>query len=284
MEMTFWPAPAKLNLFLHIVGRRADGYHLLQTVFQFLDYGDALRFESLSGGRLRRDGGAAGVPEADDLCIRAANRLQEVANIREGALIELHKHLPMGGGLGGGSSDAATTLVALNHLWKAGLSVEELAELGLELGADVPVFIRGHAAWGEGVGERLQPLDELPEPWYVVIAPPVHVATAQLFANEKLTRDCHPIKIRDFLHGEGGNVFEPVVREQYPEIARALDFLNGYAPARLTGTGACVFAPFPNEGAAREALQHLPDRWRGFVARGVNISPLWRRLQQERPA
>lgn len=274
-----WPAPAKLNLFLHIVGRRADGYHLLQTVFQFLDHGDVLRFESLPGGDVRRTGGASGVPEAEDLCVRAARRLQDAAGLREGVRIHLDKHLPMGGGLGGGSSDAATTLVALNRLWCAGLSEDDLAAIGLELGADVPVFVRGRAAWAEGVGERLQALDGLPEPWYGVICPPVHVATAELFGDPKLTRDCPPLKIRAFLSGEGGNVFEPVVRERYPEVGEVLDFMGGFAPARLTGTGACVFAAFADADAARRALASAKAVWAGFVARGVNRSPLLDRLQ-----
>ena len=276
-----WPAPAKLNLFLHIAGRRADGSHLLQPVFQFLDHGDSLRFESLPGARIRRSGGAAEVPEHEDLCVRAARRLQQVGGVREGAHIILHKRLPLGGGLGGGSSDAATTLVALNRLWNVGLGEDDLAALGLELGADVPVFVRGRAAWAEGVGERLQPLDTLPEPWYCVIRPPVHVATAALFADPKLTRDCPPLKISDFLRGAGGNVFEPVARERYPEVAQALDYLGRYAPARLTGTGACVFAAFSDPAGARRALEPLPAGWTGFVARGANRSPLLRRLQQE---
>ncbi|MEJ2632512.1 MAG: 4-(cytidine 5'-diphospho)-2-C-methyl-D-erythritol kinase [Acidihalobacter sp.] len=271
-----WPAPAKLNLFLHIVGRRADGYHLLQTVFQFVDHGDELRFESLPNGAVRRDGGASQVPEGDDLCVRAALRLQQAAGLREGVRIHLDKRLPMGGGLGGGSSDAATTLVALNRLWGAGLSDNELADLGLELGADVPVFVRGRAAWAEGVGERLQAFDALPEPWYVVLCPPVHVATAELFAHPKLTRACPPLKIRAFLSGEGGNVFEPVVRECYPVIGEALDFLGRFSTARLTGTGACVFAAFPDADAARRALALAA--WPGFVAKGTNRSSLLGRL------
>ena len=279
MSEPAWPAPAKLNLFLHIVGRRADGYHLLQTVFQFLDYGDVLRFDSLPDGVVRRTGGPVQVPEADDLCVRAARRLQQAAGLREGVRIHLDKRLPMGGGLGGGSSDAATTLVALNRLWGANLSEDELAEIGLELGADVPVFVRGRAAWAEGVGERLQALDMLPEPWYAVICPPVHIATAELFADPKLTRDCPPLKIRAFLSGEGGNVFEPVVREHYPEVGEALDFLARFAPARLTGTGACVFAAFPDADEARRALASASPAWSGFVARGMNRSPVSDRLE-----
>ena len=278
MNEPAWPAPAKLNLFLHVVGRRADGYHLLQTAFQFLDHGDVLRFDSLADGVVRRGGGPAQVPEAEDLCVRAALRLQQTAGLREGVRIHLDKRLPMGGGLGGGSSDAATTLVALNRLWGVNLSEDELAGIGLELGADVPVFVRGRAAWAEGVGERLQAFDALPEPWYAVICPPVHIATAELFADPKLTRDCPPLKIRAFLSGEGGNVFEPVVRERHPEVGEALDFLARFAPSRLTGTGACVFAAFPDADEARRALALAPPRWSGFVARGVNRSPLLDRL------
>lgn len=274
-----WPAPAKLNLFLHIVGRRPDGYHLLQTVFQFLDRGDVLRFESVSGGSVRRIGGPLQVSEDEDLCVRAARRLQQVAGLREGVRIHLDKRLPMGGGLGGGSSDAATALVALNRLWRAGLSEDELAAIGLELGADVPVFVRGRAAWAEGVGERLQPLDALSEPWYAVLCPPAHVATAELFGDPKLTRDCPPLKIRAFLSGQGGNVFEPVVRERYPAVGEALDFLGRFAPARLTGTGACVFAAFPDADAARRAVALAPRTWSGFAARGINRSPLLDRLE-----
>ncbi|WP_455384792.1 4-(cytidine 5'-diphospho)-2-C-methyl-D-erythritol kinase [Acidihalobacter prosperus] len=276
-----WPAPAKLNLFLHIVGRRPDGYHLLQTVFQFLDRGDALRFESVPGDGVRRADGPSQVPEDEDLCVRAARRLQQAAGLREGVRIHLDKRLPMGGGLGGGSSDAATTLVALNRLWRAGLSEDDLASLGLELGADVPVFVRGRAAWAEGVGECLQPIDTLPEPWYAVLCPPVHVATAELFADPKLTRDCPPLKIRAFLSGQGGNVFEPVVRERYPTVGEAIDFLGRFAPARLTGTGACVFAAFPDADTARRVVALAPPAWSGFVARGINRSPLLDRLEAQ---
>lgn len=279
MNALAWPAPAKLNLFLHIVGRRADGYHLLQTVFQFLDHGDSLSFESLPGSEIRRGDGPDGVPENEDLCVRAARRLQRESAVREGVSIRLDKRLPMGGGLGGGSSDAATTLVALNRLWRLGLSEDDLAAIGLELGADVPVFVRGRAAWAEGVGERLQAIESLPEPWYAVINPPVHIVTAELFADPKLTRDCAPLTIRAFLSGEGGNVFEPVVRERYPEVGAALECLERFAPARLTGTGACVFAAFPGADEARRALDLLPQAWKGFVARGVNRSPLLARLQ-----
>jgi 4-diphosphocytidyl-2-C-methyl-D-erythritol kinase len=276
---TGWPAPAKLNLFLHITGRRSDGYHLLQSVFQFLDHGDTLHFEPRTDDRIRRVTDLAGVPEEKDLVVRAARLLQEATGYRGGVDIVVEKRLPMGGGLGGGSSDAATVLVALNHLWRLGLAEDRLAELGLRLGADVPVFVRGRAAWAEGVGEHLTPVEGLPEPWFVVLVPPVHIATAELFNDPDLTRNCPPLKIRDFLHGQGGNVFEPVVRRRYPGVAMALDWLGEKGPARLTGTGACVFAPFASEEQARAVLAARPASLDGFVAQGRNRSPLRDRLE-----
>ncbi len=272
-EGLVWPAPAKLNLFLHITGRRADGYHLLQTVFQFLDHGDRLGFTLRDDGHIGRTRPLPGVAEEADLVVRAARRLQAATATRLGALIDLDKRLPLGGGLGGGSSDAATTLVALNRLWGTGLDMGALAALGLELGADVPVFVRGQAAWGEGVGEVLVPVD-LPEPWYVVLIPPVTVSTAEIFAAPELIRDCHPITIRDFLRGEGGNVCEPVVRARYPRVDAALRALSRHAEAHMTGTGACVFAAFDSETVARDAWADLSADWAGFVARGCNRSPL----------
>jgi 4-diphosphocytidyl-2-C-methyl-D-erythritol kinase len=290
---TSWPAPAKLNLFLHITGRRADGYHELQTVFQFLDYGDELRFNLRDDGQVRRINTMAGVPEADDLVVRAARLLQTETGCTQGVDILLEKRLPMGGGLGGGSSDAATTLVALNQLWQLGLDEGRLATLGLSLGADVPVFIRGRAAWAEGVGERLEPLD-LPEPWFVVLLPRVNVSTHELFSDPQLTRDVQPIKIRDYLLrvGVGGvcgalfdgdgtdsighvrNVFEPLVREKYREVDAALTWLTQFAPARLTGTGACVFAAFADESQARYIADQVDGRWQTIVAAACNRSPL----------
>lgn len=272
-----WPAPAKLNLFLHITGRRPDGYHLLQTVFQFLDYSDELRFTLRSDGVIRRLNELPGVPAEKDLVVRAAQLLQQESGSPLGADIHLSKQLPMGGGLGGGSSDAATVLVALNHLWNAGLGVEELASLGLRLGADVPVFVHGLATWAEGVGEQFTPV-ELPEPWFVVLIPPVSVSTAEIFAASELTRNSPPITIRAFLAGEGGNVCEPVVRNRYPAVAAALDWLGQYGAARMTGTGACVFAAFDQEARAREVFAMRPAGWQGFVARGCNRSPLLERL------
>lgn len=281
MTSIAWPAPAKLNLFLHITGRRADGYHLLQTVFQFLDYGDELDFELTGDGTLQRSGALPGVAPEQDLILRAARALQQEVGAQFGAIITLRKRLPMGGGLGGGSSDAATTLAALNHLWRAGLSLDELAALGLRLGADVPVFVRGQAAWAEGVGEVLTPLPELPTPWYLVIAPACQVATAEIFAAPELTRNAQALKISAFLRGQGDNVCEPVVRKRYPEVAAALDWLSRYVPARMSGTGACIFAAFETEAQAQDILQQVPSEWRGFVARGLNESPLRRRLAVE---
>lgn len=273
-----WPAPAKLNLFLHIVGRRADGMHRLQTVFQFLDFGDTLHFRPCEGPRVRLLTSVAGVAEEDNLVVRAARRLQREAGDGLGAEIRIEKRLPAGGGLGGGSSDAATTLVALDHLWGLGLGTERLAEIGLELGADVPVFVRGRAAWAEGVGETLTPVD-LPEPWYLVVVPPVSVSTAAVFADPELTRDCPPLTIGDFLRGDGGNVCEPVVCRHYPAVAGALARLSAYGAARMTGTGGCVFAAFERREDARAAQASLGEAWRSFVARGRNRSPLSRHLE-----
>jgi len=270
-----WLAPAKLNLFLHVVGRRADGFHLLQTVFQFLDYADELRFTVREDGNIQRHGGLAEVPAEQDLVVRAARLLQEQTGCHQGADIHLEKRLPAGGGIGGGSSDAATTLVALDRLWDLQLGTDRLTELGLSLGADVPVFVRGQAAWAEGVGEQLQPV-ELPEPWFLVVHPGVHVATPEIFQAPELTRDHAPITIRDFLAGAGENDCEPVVRARHPQVAQALDWLKDFGQARMTGTGACVFTSFSSQAAAAAALSQLPGHWRGFVARGCNRSPLYR--------
>jgi 4-diphosphocytidyl-2-C-methyl-D-erythritol kinase len=272
-----WPAPAKLNLFLHITGRREDGYHLLQTVFQFLDYGDTLHFTTRNDGEVHRVNSLPGVNEADDLTVRAARLLRDVSDYPKGVDIEVDKQLPMGGGLGGGSSDAATTLVALNQLWQLGYTMEQLAELGLQLGADVPVFIHGHAAWAEGVGEHLTPI-EPPEPWYLVLIPEVSVSTAEIFAAPELTRDTPAIKIRDFLAGHGSNVCQAVVAKRYPAVAESLEWLSQYGMATMTGTGACVFAVFESRQQAAVILATLPEKWRGFVAKGLNQSPLLERL------
>ena len=279
-EEASWPAPAKINRFLHITGRRADGYHELQTVFQFLDHGDRLWFETVPGNKIELVGGLAGIAPEDDLVVRALRALQLKTGYQAGLHIRLDKQLPAGGGLGGGSSDAATTLVALNFLWQLGLDEDELAEIGLQLGADVPVFVRGRAAWAEGVGERLTPLDALDEPWFLVLDPAVSVSTAEIFSDPQLTRNAPPLKIPAFLSGAGRNDLETVVVRHYPEVARALNWLSKHRPARMTGSGACVFAPFPDETSARAVLEQLPAPWTGFVARGCNRSPLMERLMR----
>ncbi|MEN8170575.1 MAG: 4-(cytidine 5'-diphospho)-2-C-methyl-D-erythritol kinase [Pseudomonadota bacterium] len=274
-----WPAPAKLNLFLHITGQREDGYHLLQSVFQFLDYGDEVSIDIREDGAIHRLNELPGVPAEQDLVVRAARLLQQHSGCKLGADIRVKKRLPMGAGLGGGSSDAATVLVALNRLWGVNLALEALSELGLQLGADVPVFVHGHAAWAEGVGDILEPVD-LPEPWYLVIIPPVEVSTAEIFSDPQLTRDCQAIKIRAFLAGEGRNVCQPVASRHYPEIAQALRWLEQFAEAKMTGTGSCIFAAFETEDRATEVYQQLPDEWRGFVAKGSNRSALHKRLAE----
>jgi 4-diphosphocytidyl-2-C-methyl-D-erythritol kinase len=273
--MQTWPAPAKLNLFLHIVGRRADGYHLLQTVFQFLDFGDELSFEPTADGRIARAVALPGVPEDGDLTVRAARLLQAHVGVSSGAVIRLTKRLPMGGGLGGGSSDAATTLIALNRLWGVNLPRDELARLGLKLGADVPVFVQGHAAWAEGVGEVLTPVD-LPEPWYVVLVPAAHVSTAEVFRDSQLTHHTPPITIRAFRVGQGHNDLEPVVCRRWPQVAQALDWLRQFGDARLTGSGGCVFLAVSDEGAGRRILEQAPSPLTGFVARGINRHPIYK--------
>jgi len=269
----WWPAPAKLNLMLRIIGRRSDGYHLLQTVFQFIDCADRLRFRTRRDGRVRRVRPVPGLPEDADLVVRAARLLQQDMGCPLGVDIELDKRLPMGAGLGGGSSDAATTLAALSCLWGLGLTTNRLSQLGLSLGADVPVFLYGRAAWAEGVGERLSPL-ALPEPWYLVMIPPVAVSTAAVFADAQLTRNSPRITIADFLAGAQGNDCLSVVRRLHPVVAEAIDWLADRADARLTGTGGAVFAGFDGPGAARRLLSELPARWPGLVARGLNQSPL----------
>lgn len=280
MSLAPWPAPAKLNLFLHITGRRADGYHLLQTVFQILDYGDDLSFTPRDDGQIHCTGNHVGIAREEDLIVQAASLLQKEAGGGQGVDIVVNKRLPLGGGLGGGSSDAATTLVALNHIWRLGLGLEALAGLGLGLGADVPVFIHGRAAWAEGVGELLTPV-ALPERWFLVVNPGVSVATGRVFNAPDLTRNTPAITIRDFLAGSGRNDCERVVRELYPEVAALLDWLGGKAAARMTGTGSCVFAPFDSKEAAAAVLAELPEPWEGFVAQGRNRSPLLARLDSE---
>lgn len=279
MHARSWPAPAKLNLFLHVLGRRDDGYHRLQTVFQFLDYGDAIDVAVRDDGQIRRIRPLHGVPEDRDLTLRAARLLQQHSGIRQGADISLDKRLPMGGGLGGGSSDAATVLVALNHLWRLGWSTDRLAVLALTLGADVPVFVAGQAAWAEGVGEQLTPVT-LPEPWYLILCPAVTVSTAEVFSAPELTRNTRPITISDFLAGRARNDCEPLVRRRYPAVDEALGWLSRYGAARMTGTGACVFAAFESAAQAHATRRNLPPGWNGFVGRGCNRSPLLDRLQE----
>ena len=267
------PAPAKLNLFLHVVGRRADGYHLLQTLFRFIDFGDTLYFTLREDGVVRRVSTLDGVPQEQDLCVRAARLLQQECGCPLGVDIALEKRIPLGGGLGGGSSDAATTLLALNRLWHLGLSRERLMQIGLSLGADVPVFVYGENAFAEGVGEQLQAYP-LPDAWYVVLLPPVHVATAGIFAHPELTRNTISLRIRDLSLRALQNDLQPVVCSLYPEVSRHLLWLGRFAQARMTGSGACVFAEFASEGQAQAVLEQLPPDMRGIVARGLSHHPL----------
>ncbi|ADO48297.1 4-(cytidine 5'-diphospho)-2-C-methyl-D-erythritol kinase [[Enterobacter] lignolyticus] len=276
---TRWPSPAKLNLFLYITGQRADGYHTLQTLFQFLDYGDTITIDLRQDGQLRLLTPVDGVPEDENLIVRAARLLMRAAAesgrlpANAGADIGIEKRLPMGGGLGGGSSNAATVLVALNHLWQCGLSVDELATLGLTLGADVPVFVRGHAAFAEGVGEVLTPVD-VPEKWYLVAHPGVSIPTPVIFKDPDLPRNTSVRSIETLLKCEFSNDCEVIARKRFREVDAALSWLLEYAPSRLTGTGACVFAEFDTESAARQVLEQAPEWLHGFVAQGVNLSPL----------
>jgi 4-diphosphocytidyl-2-C-methyl-D-erythritol kinase len=272
-ENLVYPAPAKLNLMLRVTGRRSDGYHQLQTVFQFLDIHDRLKIKRRNDSQIILHDNQSDIPSSQNLCYRAARRLQSISGSSQGAEITLEKQLPMGGGLGGGSSDAATTLMALNRLWGYPLSQSALKETALTLGADVPIFIHGKAAWAEGIGEELTDID-LPETWYLVLQPPCHVSTAEIFSQPDLTRHSPRIKIRAFLQGDCRNDCLPVVRRRHPEVAQALDWLNQFADARLTGTGACVFAAFAEQQLARDLLQRKPASLNGFVARGINRSPL----------
>jgi 4-diphosphocytidyl-2-C-methyl-D-erythritol kinase len=272
-----WPAPAKLNLFLHVTGRRGDGYHSLQTAFRLIDLADALRFTARDDGEVTLRRPLAGVPPEQDLCLRAAMLLKHATGHRDGVEIELEKRIPLGGGLGGGSSDAATTLLVLNHLWQLGLKRGELQQLALKLGADVPVFVFGESAFAEGIGEQLTPL-ALPPAWYLVLVPPVEVSTAAVFAAPELTRDTKPIRITAFFDGLKQrtlrNDLEPVVSKRYPEVARHLAWLNEHGEARMSGSGACVYAEFSAESEARAAQAGLPPTMRGLVARGLAHHPL----------
>ena len=277
------PSPAKLNLFLHINGRRTDGYHELQTLFQFLDYGDDLGFKLRDDDRMTLSPALPGVSDDDNLILRAARLLRARANrTLAGVDIHLTKRLPMGGGLGGGSSNAATTLLGLNRLWNLDFSPDELADMGLSLGADVPVFVRGFAAWGEGVGERLTPAQP-PEDWYLVLKPACDINTALIFSQQGLTRNTPRIKIAPAFEGDASryrNDCEDVVRELYPEVEQSLEWLAQFGPARLTGTGACIFGRFPTESKAQKVWASKPSGIDGFVARGVNLSPLHQKLTE----
>jgi 4-diphosphocytidyl-2-C-methyl-D-erythritol kinase len=268
-----WPAPAKLNLMLHITGQRADGYHELQTVFQFLDFGDELKFELTQDGGIQRLRGADSVPAEEDLVVRAAQLLQQVSGCKQGVNIDVNKRLPVGAGLGGGSSDAATTLHALNRIWNLDLDKQELAEIALRLGADVPVFVNGFSAFAEGIGELLTPM-QLEQPWYLVVTPQVHVSTAEIFRDLELTRDCPAIKICDLPRTGWDNVCVPVVTKHYPQVGEALEFLEQYCEAHMSGTGASVFAAFSSEEEAQAVRVKLPGGWASFIARGRNESPL----------
>jgi len=264
-------SPAKLNLFLHILGRRPDGYHELQTVFQLLDYGDTLTFTLRSDQQICIKPEIKGVSHQDNIIFKAATALQAHTTQARGIDILLDKCIPMGGGLGGGSSNAATTLLALNQLWGLGLSIEALCAIGLNLGADIPVFIKGRSSWAEGVGENLSPL-ELPERWFLVIKPDCHVSTANIFSCEELTRDTPAITVAAFFEQGGRNDCEFTVSRRYPEVKQALNWLNRYSTAQLTGTGACIFASFDTEASARTVLGEVPSQWECFIAKGINYS------------
>lgn len=275
---TLWPAPAKLNLFLHVTARRADGYHDLQSIFQLIDLQDTIGLTLRDDGVIERTEGPDDYDPKTDLTVRAAELLKATAGSKLGVSIRVLKRIPIGGGLGGGSSDAATTLLALNRLWACELPIDRLAELGLALGSDVPVFVRGFSSWAEGRGERLTPV-ELPEKWFVVVHPGVSVPTAPVFQAPELTRNSPLITIRAALdQGATRNDFEPVVRSRFPEVADALDWLGRFASARLTGTGSCIFAACASAAEAERIAARVPDRWRSFVARGLNVSRLHERL------
>lgn len=274
-----WPAPAKLNLLLRIVGRREDGYHLLQTVFQFIDFSDRIVFFPRSDGQIRLRTLLPGVPETDDLTVRAARLLKRHSGWSGGVDIEVEKVLPMGGGLGGGSSDAATVLAVLNRIWELGYSHDQLMTIGLSLGADVPVFVFGQSAWAEGVGEVLKPISPV-EQWYVVLVPDCQVATAEVFRAPSLTRDNPPVTIDRFLSGFDVNDCLPVVSEMYPPVKQALEYLSGFGEARLTGTGACVFLAADDHASALAIAGELKGDYRIFVVRGCNQSPLHARMEE----
>ena len=278
---THWPAPAKLNLFLHVTGRRADGYHELQTLFQLIDLCDTVAISVREDGQIERPVGPPEVPCEADLTVRAARALQSATGTRLGASLKVRKRIPQGGGLGGGSSDAATTLLALNEMWNCGLSLSELTSLSRPLGADVPVFVQGSSAWAEGVGERLTPVT-LPGTWYVVVYPGVSMSTREVFQSPELTRNSPLITIRAFFESGGRNDCEPVVRSRAPQVAEALEWLARFAPARLTGSGSCVFSACGSASDAERLAARVPDRWMSFVAQGLNTSPVHERLKHGR--
>ena len=280
-QPTHWPAPAKLNLFLHVTGRRSDGYHELQTLFQLIDLCDTISLSVCEDGRIERPVGPQNLAPEEDLTWRAAHALQQATGVGLGARIEVRKRIPQGAGLGGGSSDAATTLLALNELWRCRLSLEELARLGLPLGADVPVFIRGSSAWAEGVGDRLTPVS-IPPAWYVVIYPGVGISTREVFQSPELTRNSSLITIRAFFESGGRNDCEPVVRARSNEVDEALEWLERSAPARLTGTGSSVFTACVTAAEAERLAARVPDRWTSYVARGLDSSPLHELLRSGR--
>ena len=269
----FYRSPAKLNLMLHITGQQADGYHLLQTVFQFIDLCDHLGFRLRHDRQIRRIDSDTPVNPENDLVLKAAQLLQRETRVALGVDISVNKQIPIGGGLGGGSSDAATTLMALKQLWQIPIDAQQLARLGRQLGADVPIFIYGKNAWAEGIGDQFEAV-ELPETWYLVVHPGVFVSTGEIFSAKDLTRDCHPIKIRAFLEGAGQNVCEPVACRLYPEIRRALDWLNQFSPARMTGTGACIFAGFHSDKEANDVKSRLPESWQGYVVKALPGNPV----------
>ena len=276
-ESLILSAPAKLNLMLHITGRRDDGYHLLETVFQFIDLADHIEFNANDEGSIERLPGNSPVDAEDDILVTTATLLQSRFRVDKGVSIGIDKRIPVGGGLGGGSSDAAACLLALNRLWELDLSLDQLAGIGLELGADVPVFVRGRAAWASGIGEVLQAI-ELEQPIYLVIDPKVAVSTAQIFAAQELTRNCDPLTIRAFLRGSGRNVCEPVVRKLYPQVGEAIDWLSQYATARMSGTGACVFAAIDSLEQAEVVKSQVPRQWEAYITRAMNYNPVHQQL------
>ena len=281
----WWPSPAKLNLFLHILGRYPNGYHQLQSLFQILDYGDELAFELNNHGHIAMATPLPGVKDDDNLIIRAAKLLASHSSAshsinKPGVTIRLKKRLPMGGGIGGGSSNAATTLVALNHLWQLNLTTDELASLGLTLGADVPIFVRGNTAFAEGVGEEITPAPQ-PESWFLVANPNVHISTADIFNDPKLPRNTPAIRWNEYKFEKTRNDCQQLVVNRYPQVANLLQWLVHYAPSRMTGTGACVFARFSSRSLATQVQAQMPDTWQSFVAKGVNDSPLLKKLEKQ---